>query len=158
MKSLVHEVRDQQGTDLFGTALSRALPDGAVIALIGTLGAGKTALVQAIAAAEGVVRAEVTSPTFVLVNEYHGRRKLYHLDTYRLHDDDEFLRLGPEEFFESPGLTFVEWADRVEPCLPAERLEISIDVTGDTARRFTLVPRGLRYEKALDQLQNSLSS
>jgi len=158
MKSLVHEVRDQQGTDQFGAALSRALPDGAVIALIGTLGAGKTALVQAIAAAEGVVRAEVTSPTFVLVNEYHGRRKLYHLDTYRLHDDDEFLGLGPEEFFESPGLTFVEWADRVERCLPAERLEIAIEVTGDTARRFTLVPRGLRYEATLEQLRKTLSN
>lgn len=153
MEPLVHEVRNQAGTDQFGAALSRALSDGSVVALIGTLGAGKTALVQAIAAAEGVDRADVTSPTFVLVNEYQGERRLYHLDTYRLRDEDEFLGLGPEEFFDSAGLTFVEWADRVEDCLPADRLEITIEVTGDSTRRFTLVARGVRYEESLERLR-----
>lgn len=156
MHSFIHEVRNQEGTDRLGAALSVALHDGSVVALVGTLGAGKTALVQAVAATEGVARSEVTSPTFVLVNEYQGRRLLYHLDTYRLRDDDEFLGLGPEEFFESAALTFVEWADRVESCLPAERLEISIDVTSDTARRFTFVPRGARYEQVVEALKQHL--
>ena len=91
--------------------------------LIGTLGAGKTRLVQAVAAAVGVPRANVTSPTFVLVNEYTGGRlPIYHFDTYRLKDDDEFLNLGPDEYFDSNGLTFVEWADRVADLLPADRV------------------------------------
>ena len=59
-------------------------------------------------------------PTFVLVQEHHGRRDIYHIDAYRLRDEDEFLALGPEEFFESDALVFVEWADRVESCLPRQ--------------------------------------
>ena len=89
---------------------------------------------QAVAAALGVPPGNVTSPTFVLVNEYRGGRlPIYHFDTYRLKDDDEFLDLGPDEYFDSNGLTFVEWADRVAELLPDERLEITIEVTGETA-------------------------
>jgi tRNA threonylcarbamoyladenosine biosynthesis protein TsaE len=126
-------------TDRLGAALAAVLPPGTVVALIGTLGAGKTRLVQAVAAAVGVPRANVTSPTFVLVNEYTGGRlPIYHFDTYRLKDDDEFLNLGPDEYFDSNGLTFVEWADRVADLLPDERVEITIDVTGDSSRRITV--------------------
>ena len=156
-QTFTYDVQNQQGTDALGGALSRALPNGAVVALIGTLGAGKTALVQAVAAAEGFPRSEVTSPTFVLVNEYPGVRRIYHLDTYRLADDDEFLALGPEEFFESTGLTFVEWADRFPACLPRERLEIVIEVTGDETRRFRLTAGGKRYEQALGYVQEQLT-
>jgi len=158
MQTFTYDVQNQQGTDALGAALSRALPDGSVVALIGTLGAGKTALVQAVAAAEGFPRSEVTSPTFVLVNEYPGARKMYHLDTYRLAGDDEFLALGPEEFFESSGLTFVEWADRFPACLPRERLEITIDVTGDESRRFRITARGMRYEEAVSRVQSHLAA
>ena len=91
------------------------------------------------AAALGVPRGNVTSPTFVLVNEYAGGRlPIYHFDTYRLKDDDEFLNLGPDEYFDSAGLTFVEWADRVENLLPAERIEIEIEVTGETTRQMAV--------------------
>ena len=88
----------------------------------------------------GVPRDAATSPTFVLVNEYRGRVPIYHIDAYRLRDEDEFLELGPEEYFESEGVTFVEWADRVADCLPAERLEIRCEAVGETERRFT-IPR-----------------
>lgn len=130
---------DEHDTDRLGAALAKALPPGTVVALVGTLGAGKTRLVQAVAAAVGVPRADVTSPTFVLVNEYTGGRlPIYHFDTYRLKDDDEFLNLGPDEYFDSNGLTFVEWADRVADLLPTERLEISISVTGEKSREFQI--------------------
>ena len=123
--------------------------------LIGTLGAGKTRLVQAVAAAVGVPRANVTSPTFVLVNEYKtGRLPIYHFDTYRLKDDDEFLNLGPDEYFDSNGLTFVEWADRVADLLPADRLEISIDVTGETTRNFQI--RGTTPPMEIARLTHSI--
>jgi tRNA threonylcarbamoyladenosine biosynthesis protein TsaE len=135
---IVFDANDLADTQWLGAALAESLPDGCVVALIGTLGAGKTRLVQAVAEASGVAPGEVVSPTFVLVQEYHGRRPIYHFDAYRLQGDDEFLDLGPQEYFERPGLSFVEWADRVERCLPADRVEIRIEVTGESSRRFEI--------------------
>ena len=120
----------------------KCLPDGTTVALCGTLGAGKTRLVQAIAEAAGVDRRDVLSPTFVLIQEYHGRRTIYHIDAYRLRDEDEFLALGPEEYFDGDGLVLVEWADRVERCLPKDRIEIHIEVTGPQSRRFEIIALG----------------
>ena len=144
--------RSESDTSALGAALADVLPDGAVVALVGTLGAGKTRLVQAIAAASGVDPALVVSPTFVLVHEYYGRRAIYHFDAYRLETSAEFLALGPEEYFDSPGLSLVEWADRVANCLPAERIEIQIEVAGATERRFTVSSIGQRYENVVARL------
>jgi len=130
---------DETDTERLGKRLADLLPGGTVIALVGTLGAGKTRLVQAVATALGVPREGVTSPTFVLVNEYAGGRlPVYHIDTYRLRDEDEFLELGPDEYFDGAGLSFIEWADRVENCLPMNFLRIDIEVTGETERRFII--------------------
>src|SRR3990170_5979097 len=133
-------LQNEQDTERLGAALADVLPPQTVVALVGTLGAGKTRLVQAVATALGVPAGTVTSPTFVLVNEYRqGRLPVFHFDTYRLKDDDEFLELGPDEYFAADGITFVEWADRVEHLLPEERVEIELEVIGDTKRRATLV-------------------
>src|SRR5882724_9801049 len=146
-------LQNEQDTDRLGAALAEVLPPGTVIALIGTLGAGKTRLVQAVATALGVPRDAVTSPTFVLVNEYRqGRLPIFHFDTYRLKDDDEFLALGPEEYFDSAGITFVEWADRVADLLPRDRLEITLEVNSDTSRRVTIDGRASVSTAAVDQL------
>jgi len=138
--SQFHYLADNEAaTDRLGKVLAEVLPPGTVIALIGTLGAGKTRLVQSVAAALGVPRDEVTSPTFVLVNEYlNGQLPVYHFDTYRLRDVDEFLELGPEEYFNGAGLTFIEWADRVSDCLPADKLFIRISTLEMTKRMFTI--------------------
>ena len=133
--SITLDLPDLAATDRFGRQLAELLPPGSVVALSGTLGAGKTRLVQAIAAACGVDPADVTSPTFVLCREYHGARKIYHLDAYRLKDEDEFLELGPEEMFASSGLVFIEWAERVASYLPPDCVEITLEVTGETSRR-----------------------
>lgn len=156
MERILYEVADEQGTQTLGAALAELLPDGTTVALCGTLGAGKTRLVQAIAEASGIPRRDVVSPTFVLAQEYHGKRTIYHLDAYRLRDEDEFIRLGPEEYFESDGLTLVEWADRVEGTLPAERVEVHIEVTGAQTRRFEIITRGPRYAAVARQLQTRL--
>ena len=66
-------------------------------------------------------------------------------------DEDEFLELGPDEYFESDGLTLVEWADRVENCLPAERIEIHIEVTGAESRRFEIKALGTRYGEIVER-------
>jgi tRNA threonylcarbamoyladenosine biosynthesis protein TsaE len=139
-------------TDRLGAALATALPPGTTIALSGTLGAGKTRLVQAIAAACGIDREDVVSPTFVLCQRYQGDRTIYHFDAYRLKDDDEFRELGPEEFFESDGMTIIEWGDKVADCLPEERIEIEIEVTGTTARRFVVNGVGPRYAAVVQEL------
>lgn len=138
------EIESEAETEKLGIVLASALPAGSVLSLVGTLGAGKTRLVQAVAAALGVPREEVTSPTFVLVNEYAGgRHPVYHFDAYRLADEDEFLQLGPDEYFDGlaragAGLTFVEWGDRVANCLPAERIEIRFEVLDGERRRVVI--------------------
>jgi len=145
MNGFHYDTSDASGTDVLGHVLAELLPDGTTVALYGTLGAGKTRLVQAIAAAAGVERREVISPTFVLVQEYHGRRSLCHIDAYRLRDEDEFEQLGPDEFLESDAVTLIEWADRIAGCLPKQRVEIEIEITGSHARRFRITAVGDRY-------------
>jgi tRNA threonylcarbamoyladenosine biosynthesis protein TsaE len=153
MNCFVYESADEKATAALGAALAEVLPGGTAVALCGTLGAGKTRLVQAIAEALGVDCRNVTSPTFVLIQEHRGRRTLVHIDAYRLRDEDEFLALGPEEYFESDGLVLIEWADRVERCLPSDRVEIHIEVTGAQSRRFEIIAIGTVYAAAIKQLQ-----
>jgi tRNA threonylcarbamoyladenosine biosynthesis protein TsaE len=148
---------DESGTVAFARALAEALPPGTVVALDGVLGAGKTRLVQAVAEALGVDRRAVTSPTFVLVQQYQGRMPIYHVDAYRLRDEDEFLQLGVEEYFSGDGLVFIEWANRVANCLPRERLEIVIAVTGPDSRAFEITARGRSYAACIDALRERLS-
>ncbi|MBC8868946.1 MAG: tRNA (adenosine(37)-N6)-threonylcarbamoyltransferase complex ATPase subunit type 1 TsaE [Planctomycetes bacterium] len=148
--------QNEDETRRLGAALAAALPDGSTVSLVGTLGAGKTRLVQAIAEACGVPPDTVLSPTFVLCQEYHADRTLYHMDAYRVKDDDEFLQLGPEEYFDSEGITLVEWADRVIDCLPPDRIEIRIEVAGETTRDFEIVAVGERLSTVPMKLGDAL--
>ena len=136
MPPFIFNAADEAATAALGHRLAELLPPGTTVALCGTLGAGKTRLVQAIAESLGVNRRDVVSPTFVLIQEHRGRRPIYHIDAYRLRDDDEFQQLGPDEYFESDGLVLIEWADRVQASLPRDYVEIRIDVTGAESRRF----------------------
>jgi tRNA threonylcarbamoyladenosine biosynthesis protein TsaE len=141
------EVPDLAATMAFGRRLAGLLFPGAVVALIGPLGAGKTHLVRAIAEGLGIRDSRaVTSPTFVLIQEYEARLPLYHFDAYRLRFADQFFDLGAHEYFAGNGVCLVEWADRVEACLPKEHLRITIEVTGETSRRLQIEGRGERYE------------
>lgn len=152
MNEFVFEAADEHDTDRLGAALAALLPPGTTVALSGTLGAGKTRLVQAIAAGCGVPREDVVSPTFVLCQQYAAARAINHLDAYRLKDEDEFRELGPEELFASDALTIIEWAEKVAECLPDERVEIEIEVIGPTQRRFTIRGIGDRYAALIAQL------
>lgn len=143
---------DIAATEGFGKVLAEHLPDGCVVSLSGTLGAGKTRLVQCVAAACGIDSSEVVSPTFVLCREYHGRRHLFHMDVYRLKHEDEFLELGPEEMFSSDALIFIEWAEKVASFLPEERLEISLEVTSEFSRQVEIVAEGERFGALMAKL------
>ncbi len=149
--------RDEAGTERLGQALARILPPGSVVALHGTLGAGKTRLVQALATACGVERREVVSPTFVLVHEYQGDRPIYHIDAYRLRDEDEFLALGADEYFAAPNVVLIEWAERVARCLPTERIEITIEVGEGDSRQFEVEGRGVRYAEVVEKLRQEMA-
>jgi tRNA threonylcarbamoyladenosine biosynthesis protein TsaE len=157
MNDFVFEAADESATERFGAALAAVLPPGTTVALCGTLGAGKTRLVQAIAAACDVPRDQVVSPTFVLCQQYRGTRTINHLDAYRLHDEDEFRELGVEELFDSEALTIIEWADRVGDALPDDYVQVEIEVTGATSRRFAVRFIGSRFDKLLTKLAGAIS-
>ena len=144
---------NQSDTERLGAKLAKLLPDGAVVALIGTLGAGKTRLVQAVAEASGVPKNTVSSPTFVLIREYdEGDRPIYHFDAYRLERESEFCALGPDEYFDGFGLSFVEWADRVPNSLPTEHVTIEIEVLSADSRRFSISAVGERNAEFLERI------
>jgi tRNA threonylcarbamoyladenosine biosynthesis protein TsaE len=144
----------EAATRSLGRRLAEALFPGAVVGLIGQLGAGKTHLVRAIAEGLGVADSRVvTSPTFVLIQEYDGRLPIYHFDAYRLNTEAEFFDLGAHEYFQGQGVCLVEWADRVPGCLPFEHLRITIRVTGAQSRQFLFEGVGDRYEKLVTELK-----
>src|SRR6201999_1423286 len=111
---LTIEIPDLSATEAFGRRLGGLLFPGAVIALVGQLGAGKTHLTRAVAEGLGVRNpAAVTSPTFVLIQEHPARLPIYHFDAYRLSGSREFADLGVDEYFRSDGVCLIEWADKV---------------------------------------------
>ena len=122
----------------FGRRLGAQLRGGEVIGLCGPLGSGKTHLIKGIAAGAGAKdRTQVTSPTFVIVNEYSGRLDIYHIDAYRLNSVSEFEMLGFDDFCYPQSVVLIEWADRVEPALQAlSYLRIELEHAGRTKRKI----------------------
>ncbi|MBA3312325.1 MAG: tRNA (adenosine(37)-N6)-threonylcarbamoyltransferase complex ATPase subunit type 1 TsaE [Planctomycetaceae bacterium] len=149
MTVLVKSVED---TDVLGGKLATAIEPGIVVALVGELGAGKTRLVRAMATALGADPHEVNSPTFILVQRYNARFPLFHFDAYRLRDADEFADLGPEEYFDSRAVCFVEWADRVADSLPVDHLRVEIAATSETARLIRFDATGPKSRAVLSRL------
>lgn len=115
------------------------LGDITVLALHGNLGSGKTCFVQGVAEALGV-RVPVTSPTFTIVNEYEGTRRLCHVDLYRLSDPSEMLAFGLEEYLADDGITAVEWMERAGDLVPSRAVHIYFETTDkEEERRIRVV-------------------
>ena len=138
----------EQDTNRLGAALGQVVQPGAVIALIGELGSGKTRFVQAVAEALGAERKTVTSPTFVLIQEYEARLPVYHVDTDRLRETDEVLELGAAELLESDGVCLIEWADRATEVLPDDILRVKIDIARLSGRVYPLKITGPKSPNA----------
>ncbi|PDW01587.1 tRNA (adenosine(37)-N6)-threonylcarbamoyltransferase complex ATPase subunit type 1 TsaE [Candidatus Viridilinea mediisalina] len=136
-------------TERVGQRLGEQLQPGDLVLLIGTFGVGKTHLVKGLARGLGADDL-VTSPSFVLVNEYragpqHQAMPIYHVDLYRLAETAELATLGLEELWAGDGICLIEWPERVAQSLPAEHLAIHIQHLSETKRRMRLAPHGPRY-------------
>jgi tRNA threonylcarbamoyladenosine biosynthesis protein TsaE len=127
---------DLPGMQRLADLLIEHLDSPLAVGLVGTLGAGKTSLVQALARAAGIDSGDVTSPTFTLLQTHQGSVRIHHLDAYRVADEDEFLELGVDELFDDPqAWTLIEWADRVARVMPANSLWIMISIDDDPSTR-----------------------
>ena len=123
-------------TEAIGRDLGLALKPGAVVALTGGLGAGKTCLTRGIAAALGIDE-NITSPTYTIVSEYPAGARgipLYHIDAYRLSGDEDFENTGAGEYVGTGGVTIIEWSDRIPRSVPPDALRIEIAISGPHSR------------------------
>lgn len=119
----------------FGVSLGRSIPSSLVIALNGELGSGKTTLVRSLCQGLGCSSLEfVTSPTFVLMQEYQGRCTVSHLDVYRLNDESQFLDFGGDELFQNGNVVLIEWAEKIKNCLPSTRMDIFLEIVSQSER------------------------
>ena len=139
MKSI--NSRSAEDTLKAGRNLGTRLKAGDVVALTGTLGAGKTVFVQGVAEALEI-REPVTSPTFTLISEYDGRMPLYHMDLYRLGSPEEFAWLGVEEMLNGQGVSMVEWSERADEELPDRTIHVKIGIREDNGRDISITGEG----------------
>jgi tRNA threonylcarbamoyladenosine biosynthesis protein TsaE len=145
-------------TQELGTVLGELLEGQEIICLEGELGTGKTSLIQAIGRAKGV-REPITSPTFTLVNEYHGTHvSLHHVDLYRLESAEEIVQTGIDACFYGESICLVEWAEKARAILPAEHLYIALAHGGGDSRHITVQAKGHSYRMILDRLKDSMGS
>jgi tRNA threonylcarbamoyladenosine biosynthesis protein TsaE len=139
-------------TESIGRAIGQILHEGDVIALIGDLGAGKTALVRGIVSGLDAPSTFVTSPTFMLMHQYHGRLPLTHMDLYRLNSLEEAEAIGLAEVLADDGVTAIEWADRFPSLLPSDRLEIRLSHKTFTTRSIQFAAQGVRSRSLLARI------
>ena len=128
-------------TEKEGERLGRALAPGAVVALFGGLGAGKTAFTRGLASGLGI-EAFVSSPTFTIVNEYDGKVPLFHFDMYRLDSERELFDIGLDDYLERGGVCAVEWSEKVPGAFPPGAIVVKIEDLGGGARRLVVIEEG----------------
>ncbi len=132
--------RSEKETEAFAEALAHELPRGAVLALDGDLGAGKTVFSRGFARGLGVTEA-VSSPTYTIVQEYplSGGGFLYHLDLYRIANSASALAFGVDEFLNDPeSCALVEWPERIADILPPDLIRVRIRHRSETEREISV--------------------
>lgn len=149
MKKYQVEINSLEDTYKLAHALGKLLFPAAVICLEGDLGAGKTTFTKGLGEALGV-KSVINSPTFTIIKEYDGKLPLYHMDVYRIENENEDL--GFDEYFFGDGVTVIEWAKKIMSQLPKERLEIYIYAEVNK-RIFQFNPQGEKYENICEVLK-----
>jgi tRNA threonylcarbamoyladenosine biosynthesis protein TsaE len=142
-------------TRRLGVLLGENLFRGAAICLSGDLGAGKTLLTRGIMEGLRGDSSGVRSPSFTLINHYPGPTEVFHVDLYRLSDQEEVGGLGLEELFEASGVVVVEWAEKLGEMAPVESLKVQLQVTGPLEREISWETRGEVYEALLTRVRRA---
>lgn len=148
--------RSPQQTQRIGARLGQVIRAGDLVCLQGELGAGKTTFVQGMAQGWGSLDG-VTSPTFVLVNEYRRPEGglVFHLDAYRMESGPEAAELDIDRLL-GEGALIVEWPERIQSVLPSEELRIVMDYVGEEQRHMRFKAKGVRYDGVLEELQHMM--
>lgn len=120
-----------------GKKIGSFLKKGDIIAMQGTLGAGKTTITKGIAQALGI-NETITSPTFCLISEYEGKMPLYHMDVYRLDGAEDFANLGTENMLYGEGVSIIEWSEKIMEELPHKTIILKLEPHDDGARTITI--------------------
>lgn len=126
-----------QETVELGKKIGAALQPGAIIAMEGTLAAGKTTITKGIAEALEIDET-ITSPTFTLISQYEGRLPLYHMDVYRLDSPEDFINLGVDDLLYSDGISVIEWSEKVKGELPSSAIVLRLELAEDDGRKITI--------------------
>jgi tRNA threonylcarbamoyladenosine biosynthesis protein TsaE len=148
--------RSAEYTRNWGIRLGKLLRGGEIIGLVGELGAGKTCFVRGLA--EGLEVSPETwirSPTFTLINEYHGRLPVYHIDLYRLESTGELEELNLREYLYSDGVSLIEWFEYLPADEVDDHLEVRLAYREGSKREVTFIPHGRRYEELVQALRES---
>lgn len=136
--SITFHTTSAEETIELGKKIGSLLKKGDIIAMQGTLAAGKTTITKGIAQSLGV-KEEITSPTFCLISEYEGKMPLYHMDVYRLEGGEDFINLGVEDLMYGNGVSLIEWSEKVMDELPKKTIILKIEpIEGKTERNITL--------------------
>lgn len=150
-------------TRKIGALLGRALERGSVILLGGMIGSGKTTFAQGLALGLRVTT-PVTSPTFTIVSEHRGRDardhpvRIYHIDLYRLEEDEDMFSFGFEEYLDDPdAVTIIEWPERARLHLPEDHLFVELTDVADTKRSIAFIPRDERYMPVMESLKREMA-
>ncbi|MEA3415253.1 MAG: tRNA (adenosine(37)-N6)-threonylcarbamoyltransferase complex ATPase subunit type 1 TsaE [Thermodesulfobacteriota bacterium] len=140
-------------TQLLGQKIGALISAGTVICLIGDLGSGKTSFVQGLAMGLGVSDDYyITSPTYVLINEYPGRYPLFHVDLYRMEDHVDFEDIGLYEILRGKGVVVVEWSDKLSKNFLAEYLTIHFEILNDESRKLTISANALEVSAFIERI------
>ncbi len=129
--------KSEAETFCYGRDFARRLRAGSFVGLYGDLGAGKTQFVKGVCDAFHVSEV-VNSPTFTIVNEYHGTLPVFHIDLYRMKNVEEILGIGVDEYIEAGGVCLVEWAEKLDGIIPEKRYEVRIAVVDDSTREIAI--------------------
>lgn len=144
-RPFTHITRSPEETESAGGQFAQTLGAGAVVALYGELGAGKTCFARGLMRGLSV-KERVTSPTYPIINTYRGILpdgapvEIHHIDAYRLRNADDFADLGGEELLAGGGVCVVEWPQRIARCLPDDAALIMITMKPDGEREIVLEP------------------
>ena len=146
----IFETQNIEQTEKLGAALGKLLFEGDFLALTGDLGAGKTAFTRGIARGLGM-EDSVTSPTFTIINEYHGPVALAHMDAYRLKNPEELQNIGFDDYLQG-FIVVMEWADKVKEMLPTDVLWIDFKVLDDSRRQIRFISHSPHYDRMIGEL------